>query len=212
MPAAPRIVPRPRTALAPAYELREEVGTPTDIGPPPFSDVFPDDEPPTPWVGAFALKPAANEYWIPGDPTRVGPPSHEQLAVSPSPERQAAEIQVTEEAESGERDLTTEDRLDLMPKFFALGGHEIEAAPSLVDERSPSQSEAQGFRASLTPPLPLVSRAGQLTAEDVAAIHRMSRFPPGAGKRAVEMIVLGSVIAVAAFALIASVVTVLRAI
>jgi hypothetical protein len=217
MPAAPRIVPRPgknfplvRTALAPAYELREEVGTPTDVSPPPFADVFPDDEPPTPWVGEFALKPAANEAWIAGEPARVGPPSHEQSAALAQSERHSDVIEVTESAESGERELTTEER-DLMPKFFSFGGNDFDSAGSMLGERSPSQ--ADGFRASVTPPLPLVSpvSTSRLTAEDLHAIQRMSRFPPGAGKRAVEIVVLGSVIAVAAFAIIACVITLLRA-
>jgi hypothetical protein len=98
-----------------------------------------------------------------------------------------------------------------MPQFFALGGfggHDMES--SLVGERSPSQHE--GFRASVTPPLPLMNpiSTSQLTADDLRAIQRMSRFPPGTAKRAVEVVVLGSVIAVAAFAILACVVTLLR--
>jgi hypothetical protein len=215
MPAAPRIVPRPgknfplvRTALAPAYELCEAVGTPTDVSPPPFPDVFPDDEPPTPWVGEFALKPAANEAWIGTEPARVVPPCHEQIAAHGNPTRQSDVIEVTEHAPSGERELTIEER-DLMPKFFPFGAHEMDA--SYLGEQSPSQS-VDGFRASLTPPLPLVSpvSTSRLTAEDLHAIQRMSRFPPGTAKRAVEFVVLGSVIAVAAFAILACIITLLR--
>jgi hypothetical protein len=199
-----------RTALAPAYELREEVGTPTDVGAPPFADVFPDDEPPTPWIGEFALKPAANEDWIPSDPMRVVPPSHAKVAVARGAERQSVDVAVSENGQSVERELSSDDR-DLMPKFFALGGHSIEGAPSLTDEHSPSQ-HPDAYRPSLTPPLPLVTpiSSSHLTAADMHAIQRMSQFPPSAAKRVVEMVVLGSVIAVAAFAIIASVVAVMR--